>query len=102
VVSRATAERERVRGQKFAKCGERERGLEISVRGHIAMCAPTTCVPLFLVLETRILVARLTFYCKGIRAGSSVPCIDPKPRRAPNGRIFFQLASSVTPTFFQE
>jgi hypothetical protein len=31
VVSRAIAERERVRGKKFAKCGERERGPEILV-----------------------------------------------------------------------
>jgi hypothetical protein len=32
-VSRATVERERARGQKFAKCDERERGPEILVRG---------------------------------------------------------------------
>jgi hypothetical protein len=33
VVSRATAERERARGQKFAKCGEREREPKILVQG---------------------------------------------------------------------
>jgi hypothetical protein len=32
VVSRVTTERERARGQKFAKCGERERGPKILVR----------------------------------------------------------------------
>jgi hypothetical protein len=33
MVYRATAERERARGQKFAKCGERECGPEILVWG---------------------------------------------------------------------
>jgi hypothetical protein len=32
-VSRATTERERARGQNFAKCGERERGPKILVWG---------------------------------------------------------------------
>jgi hypothetical protein len=33
VVSKAIAERERARGQKFAKCGKRERGPKILVWG---------------------------------------------------------------------
>jgi hypothetical protein len=92
----AKAEPERARGQKFAKCGERERGPIILVWGHNARCAPTKRICLFLVLETRVLVACLTFYCKGRRAGSSASCIDPKARRSPNGRISFQLALSRT------
>jgi hypothetical protein len=79
-VSRAIVERERerARDQKFAKCGERERGPEILVRGHNARHAPTTRVSLFLVLETCVLAVHLAFYCKGRRAGSSASCIDPK------------------------
>jgi hypothetical protein len=93
-VSRATAERESARGQNFAKCGEREHMPKILVWGHNARRIPTTRVSLFLVLEMRLLVARLSFYCKGRRAGSSASCIDTKARRAPNGHISFQLASS--------
>jgi hypothetical protein len=71
-------------------------GLKFYCRGHNARCAPSTRVSLFLVLETRVLVAHLTFHCKGRHAGSSASCIDPKARRAPNGRISFLLASSST------
>jgi hypothetical protein len=87
----ATAESaaERERGQKFAKCGERERGPKILERGHNARRTPTMHISLFLVLETRVLVVHLTFYCKGRRASSSVSCIDPKARH-----VSFQLASS--------
>jgi hypothetical protein len=40
--------------------------------------APSTRVSLFQVLETRVLVTRLVFQCKGRRAGSSASFIDPK------------------------
>jgi hypothetical protein len=95
-VSRVTAEQERARGQKFAKCGERERGSKILVWEHNARCAPTMRVSLFLVLETRVLVVCLAFYYKGRRDGSSASCIDPKARRTSNKRVSFQLASSST------
>jgi hypothetical protein len=51
--------------------------------------APGTRVSLFLVLETRVLMARLAFHCKRRHTGSSFSCIDPKVRRAPNGRVSF-------------
>jgi hypothetical protein len=85
-----------VRGQKFAKCGETERGPEILVLGHNARHAPTMRVSLFLVLETRVQLARLIFYCKERHTGSSVSGTDTKARHARNGRVFFQLASSST------
>jgi hypothetical protein len=94
VISRVTAERERAWGQKFTKCGERERRPEILVWGHYARRTPTTHVSLFLVLEMRILVTHLVFYFKGRRAGSSASCIDPKVRHSPNRCVSFQLALS--------
>jgi hypothetical protein len=72
--------------------------------------APSTRVSLFLVVDTRVLVARLSFHCKGgacNRGASrislqretrldSASCIDPKVRHSPNRRVSFQLASSST------
>jgi hypothetical protein len=58
--------------------------------------APSTHVPLFLILETHVLVAHITFHYKGRHTDSSTSCIDPKARRAPNGRVSFQLVSSGT------
>jgi hypothetical protein len=89
VISRATVERESARGQKFTKCGEREHGPEILVRGHNARHAATMRVSLFLVLETRVIVAHHTFYCKGRCTDSGVSYIDSKVRHAPNKRVSF-------------
>jgi hypothetical protein len=78
VVSRVTVERERARGQKFATCGDREHEPEILVWAPNARRSPSTRVSLFLVLETRVLVAHLTFHYKGRQASSCASCIDPK------------------------
>jgi hypothetical protein len=67
-VSKKTAQRERARGQKYAKCGEKEHVPEILVRGPNVRCAPSAFISLFLVLETCVLVARLAFHCKGRHA----------------------------------
>jgi hypothetical protein len=76
-VSRVTAERERARGRKYDKCGERECGPKILVRGPNARRTPSMRISLILVLATRVLVACLAFHCKGRHTGNCASCIDP-------------------------